>query len=93
MAAETKAHKKVKTPHGFPLFLYLIQSGVMLSRFLGLIECSYWSDLGVCTIRSSLQDFGSGPYIWSFCTPRQGPGETQESKRRDRQHGSGRFWQ
>ena len=24
-----------------------IQSGVMLSRFLGLIECSYWSDLGV----------------------------------------------
>ena len=44
MAAETKAHKKVKTPHGFPFFLYLIQSGVMLSRFLGLIECSYWSD-------------------------------------------------
>ena len=41
MAAETKAHKKVKTPHGFPPFLYLIQSGVMLSRFLGLIECSY----------------------------------------------------
>ena len=31
----------------FSSFLYLIQSGVMLSRFLGLIECSYWSDLGV----------------------------------------------
>ena len=27
--------KKVKTPHGFPLFLYLIQSGVMLFRFFG----------------------------------------------------------
>ena len=26
-------------------------------------------------------------YIWSFCTPRQGSGETQESKRRDRQQG------
>ena len=35
MAAETKAHKKVKTPHGFPLFLYRSQSGVMLSRFFG----------------------------------------------------------
>ena len=35
MAAETKAHKKVKTPHGFPLFLYRGQSGVMLSRFFG----------------------------------------------------------
>ena len=31
--------------------------------------------------------FGYGPYIWSFCTPRQGFGETQESKRRDRQRG------
>ena len=34
-----------------------------------------------------LQYFGYGPYIWSFCTPRQGPGETQESKRQDRQQG------
>ena len=52
-----------------------------LSLRLPQLDIEKW--LHPCTIRSSLQDFGSGPYIWSFCTHRQGSGETQESKRRD----------
>ena len=36
---EKQLTKKVKTPHGFPLFLlYLIHSGVMFSGFSGLLE-------------------------------------------------------
>ena len=39
LAVKTNSQKKVKTPHGFPHFLwYLMHSGVMFSGFSGLLE-------------------------------------------------------